>query len=80
MLENTAEGAAQRNKGHKNAARVIEARRQEVTDEMTSQQSVQYGKAKVEMRCGQWHLHLNCWTGAGSWCDLKKSPYVTPSS
>ena len=26
----------------------------EVTDEITSQQSVKYGE-KVEMRCGQWH-------------------------
>lgn len=72
MLKNIAEGAAPRVKWHKNGIRVTEAKRQEVTEEKTSQQSVMFGKEKIEMRCELWHLHLNGWTGASSWCEMEK--------
>lgn len=44
------------------------AGRQEVTDDMTNQQSVKYGKEKVEMWCGQWQLNKNSTEHkTGSW-------------
>lgn len=58
MLENTADGAIQTNRRWKKATKVKVIKSQEVTDELTSQQSAKYGKEKVEICCCPLYLHL----------------------
>lgn len=78
MLENTVEELVAH--GGKKGGRSQEP---EVSDEMTSQQSVKYIEEKVETICGWWYLHQNTTEHmAGSWYDLntalRSCPTPTP--